>query len=240
MTPREQLHLAGEFWERVGFDLPFPRDLERVIPLAVPAWVVRLDGLRPLTARRWLLRRGLRLPLTTQDRPLDGCVLAYRGRAAIFLEAGLDADLGRVVLAHELGHLLADYERPRRRALGRLGVSVLPVLDGERAPAPEEEWAGLLAGVPLGPHVHLMERAFAPDLGGVSRAEREASELACELLAPESAVLTEGRDLPDAPLPWQEFLQQRFGIPPRWGAGYAARLLRRRRRQRSFSDFLGL
>src|SRR5262249_51625367 len=89
--------LAAEFWERAGVPLTFPRDLEPAIPLAVPAAVVRLEDLVPLTVRRWFLRRGIGLRLDVKDRPLDGCIVAYGGRAVLFLAAGLAADSARVI-----------------------------------------------------------------------------------------------------------------------------------------------
>ena len=235
--------LADEFWERAGLTGTLPRDLEGAVPLAAPVAVVRLGELRPLTVRRWCLRQGIRLPLDVRDRPLDGCVVAYRGRAVIFLEAGLAADQGRVILAHELGHFLADYEWPRRRVLLRLGPSVLPVLDGDRPPSGAEELAGVLAGVPLGAHAHFMERGFDPrSTAATARAERIASALACELLAPRRAVrgVAAARRLPDSPDSWVPLLRDEFGLPESWAAEYAARLLRRQTRGRTFTDLLGL
>jgi hypothetical protein len=235
--------LAADFWARAGQPAGFPRDLERAIPLAVSVGIVRLDGLRPIRVHRWLLRHGLRLPLNVTDRPLDGCIVAYRGRGVIFLAAGLDAAQERVILAHELGHYLADYESPRRRALRRLGASVLPILDGQRQPSPGEDLAGVLAGLTLGAHVHYMDRGFdLARLAAVDRAERTASELACELLAPRRAVLAlaEAGSLPNSPDPWRQLLREQFGLSADWSQLYAARLFRQSRGRRTFTDLLGL
>jgi len=161
-TNEDLLVLAADFWERVGSPLPYPRDLDEVILLTAPVWIVRLAGLRPSGARGWLHRRGLELPLTVAERPLDGCILAFRGRAVIFLEARLDPVYHRVILAHEFAHYLAEYERPRLQVVRRLGESVLPLLDGQRSATPPEVLAGALAGVSLGAHLHFMERTFDP------------------------------------------------------------------------------
>jgi hypothetical protein len=243
MTTPRITDLAAEFWSRVDVPASFPRDLEQAALLAAPIWVVRQSDLRPRTARSWLCRRGFGLPLTVRDRPLDGCIVAYRGRAVIFLEAGLAAAQTRVIFAHEFGHYLADYESPRRRVLRRLGPSVLPVLDGERQPTPAEELAAVLAGVPLGVHVHYMERSRDPRLtAATSCIERTASALACELLAPreEALAVAHERGLPSRPEPWRRLLVERFGFPDAWAGAYALRLLVERRRRRRFTDRLGL
>src|SRR5262249_39867807 len=148
--PEQIEALAADFWDRAGRPAAYPCDLEAALTLAAPVSVQRLNGLCPLAVRRWLLRHGIRLPLQVEDRPLDGCLMAYRGWAVIFLAAGLEAADERVILAHELGHFLGDYDWPRRRAVSRLGPGVLPVLDGERPPTPAEDLAGVLAGVALG------------------------------------------------------------------------------------------
>src|SRR5262249_5225675 len=152
------------------------------------------------------------------------------------------ADLERVILAHELGHFLADYEWPRRRVLRRLGPSVLPVLDGDRPPSGAEELAGVLARVPPGAPAPFMERGFAPQSpAATGRVERTASALACELLAPRRAVRDVGssRGLPDGPDSLVGLLRDEFGLPESWAAEYAIRLLRGRARGRTFTDLLG-
>ena len=84
--------LAASFWERVGMAPSWPRDLETVIARVVPVWVVARPRLTPGVARDWLRRRGLELPLDLPERPLDGCILAFRGNAVIFVDEALPAD----------------------------------------------------------------------------------------------------------------------------------------------------
>jgi hypothetical protein len=67
------------------------------------------------------------------------------------------------------------------------------VLDGVRAPTPEERLAGILGGLHLGTYTHLIERS---EVGTVDRvavveAEDRADRLALELLAPREAVLAQ-------------------------------------------------
>src|SRR5262249_5686999 len=110
MNPEQFAWQAEGFWERAGRRPSFPRDPEGVILLTLPVFIVRIPGLRPSAARGWLWQRGTRLPLAVPDRSLAGCIVAYRGRAGMFLEERLSAAETRVVLAHELAHYLADYE----------------------------------------------------------------------------------------------------------------------------------
>jgi hypothetical protein len=240
MRPNELEALAVEFWENASIT---SRDLELAIPLAVPASVIRLKDLRPVVIWRWLLRQGIRLSLAVQDRPLDGCIVAYRGHAVLFLTAGLEGCYERMILAHELGHWLAHYHRPRQRVLRRLGPSVQPVLDGERPTTTEEEVAGVLAGVVLGPHQHYMERDFDPRrIARTDQVERDATALACELCAPRRELFARAaaRGLAAKVDSWVRLLREEFAFPESWACVHAARQLSRCRERRRFTDYLGL
>jgi hypothetical protein len=242
MTTEQVGALAADFWERAGAPEPYPRTLDRAIVTTTPVWIVRLDGLCPDAAQHWLRRRGLTLPLTIPERRLHGCILAYCGQAVIFVEAGLSASLDRVIVAHEFAHYLAQYERPRLQAIRRLGAAILPLLDGHRPARTNEKLAAALSGVPLGAHVHFMERTFDPRLlRRTAQVEREANELACELLAPRQDVVAAmaGAATSEAGA-WETVLCERFGLAQPWAAAYALRLRRWARRRRSFSDLLGL
>jgi hypothetical protein len=240
MNPEQVAGMAEDFWERAGIRLTFPRNLERVILLTSPVFIVWIPNLRPSSGRGWLWQRGMRLPLAVQDRPLSGCIVAYRGRAGIFLEERLADEEARVVLAHEFAHYLADYELPRARAARRLGPEVLAALDGERPPTDAEGLAATLTGVSLKVHTHYMDRDFDPGrLATTDRVEQAANELACELLAPRQEVLARTTGLPETPAAWSELLAGVFGLPLPWANAYAVRMLRERGR-RSFSDILGI
>jgi hypothetical protein len=243
MSPERIVWLADDFWQRVGEPEPFPRRLEGAIVWTLPVFVVRLRGLSLCAARRWLLRRGQRLPLAAADRPLRGCLLAQFDRGVIFLEEDLSPEEQRAILAHELGHYLAEYEGPRRRIQRRLGPSVLPVLDGRRPATTAEELGATLARVRLRAHVHFMERTFDPlCLQSLQRSERIANELACELLAPRQTVLecVRTEQVERSQERWQELLCRRFGLPGNWAAAYASQLLGAHRPRRTFTDALGL
>jgi hypothetical protein len=102
------------------------------------------------------------------------------------VDAADPEDEQRFSLAHELAHFLRDYWRPRQLARERLGAQALDVLDGKRPPTPAERLGALLGGVPLGFHMHLMDRDAQrrPVDPESNDAERCADRLGCELLAP--------------------------------------------------------
>jgi hypothetical protein len=243
MTSDQVEALAAAFWECAGYEEAFPRSLERAILLTKPVSITRLPRLCPRAIADWLRRRVM-FPLAPADRWLNGCLICYRGTGFIFIEESLPAEDTRMIVAHEFGHFLAEYEWPRERVVRRLGPSVLPILDGDRAPAPAEWLGAALAGVPLGVHVHYLERAP----GGTypketALVERTADRLALELIAPWQAVWAELRargPLGNDPGRWPEVLQDRFGLPASWAVAYARRLRDRARRRRTFSDRWGL
>jgi hypothetical protein len=243
VTGKRREELAADFWERAGGGDEWPRPIEAALVRAAPAWVVREKGLTPASVGHWLRRRGVRLPLPEDGRPLDGCLVAFRGFAAVFVGAGLPLDEARVVIAHEVAHFLADYEAPRGRALRRLGPSVLPVLDGERPATAAEGWGAVLADIKLGAHVHYMDRRYDPARRPATDAiERAADELALELLAPRrlvTAALAARGPRPPQPAGWERLLLEHFGLPRRWAAFYARRLAAGAGRGKTFSEHLG-
>lgn len=244
MKTRLAQQLVADFWERVGAEEPFPRQLERSIMSITPVFVIKVHRQRLDTTyiRHRLQRRGVHLPTTWTDRPLNGCLVAYKGEAAIFVDGTLAADESRVVIAHEFGHYLADYEWPRLRALRGLGDGVLDVLDGTRPPAKSELFAATLAQVHVGAYVHYMDRSAGAGIAPlVMEVEETANIVAAELLAPRHAVLAEiarsgaghSREV------LVETLQRHFGLATPFAEWYAGRLAKHLRKRRSFSDILG-
>lgn len=235
MTPTQRERIAAAFWDRVGGRPAPPRDLAVAAAGACPVWVRASNGVTPHLVREWFAARGLRLPDGSRtDRPLLGCVVAHRGSGGIFVDANLPEADRRVIVAHELGHFLAEYLVPRERVVRRLGDAVLPVLDGDRPPTFAEEAAGWLAGVRVGVAVHVLHRGFDPD--SHDRSERSASELGLELLAGREevqAVTTDESAMFEA-------LTARFGLPASWATGYAKRLAADARRRVPLSKRWGI
>ena len=236
--------LAAAYWERVGRDEPFPRRLERVIPLFDPVSLVALTRLAPSGVSAWLRRRGAGVPIAAPERPLDGCLFVYRDQVAIFVDAGLDPNTRGLIVAHEFAHYLAEYRAPRERVARRLDPSLLLICDGDRAAGPDERLGATLAGVALAAHVHFMERPSGRRLPAATRAvEARADALALELIAPRRIVLgcaqAEGIAPGDRAL-LRALLEGRFGVPGRWAAPYARRLAAGAARRRGFSESWGI
>jgi hypothetical protein len=174
---------------------------------------------------------------------LNGCLVAFKGEAAIFVDGTLPADESRAIIAHEFGHYLADYEWPRVKALRHLGDAIVEVLDGARPPTNHELVAAALADVRVGVYVHYMDRSGDLDAAFlVGQVEETASIVGAELLAPRHAVLAETADTADGHdrAAIVRILEMRFGLPTGYANWYADRLARQIRRRRSFSETLGL
>jgi hypothetical protein len=139
---------------------------------------------------------------------------------------GSDADPEqRFSIAHELAHFLRDYWCLRRQVLKRLGTAALEVLDGDRPPTSQERLYALLRSVPLGFHLHLMERDSEgnPATSSIANAEHDADLLAYELLAPAAHVLSD--ELPAGKQALVRRLREFYGLPGIQAARYAGVLL---------------
>lgn len=245
MSERWLERLGDEFWTEAGGPLPFPRDLEQVLTIALPLAVARLPRLWVADAAAWLARRSIPCPLGTTDWPMHGCLIAYGGRGVILLDGADPDDERRFTLAHETSHFLLDYLRPRERAVARLGAGVVAVLDGHRPPTTAERVDALLAETPIGAYLHQMERR--PDgaigCGHLASAEGRADRLALELLAPAAEVR---RRLPRigsytaTVAALTGLLIRDFGLPRTVAGGYARHLMWEWRGEPSFRELLGL
>lgn len=219
--------VAERFWaDAGGAPSGFPRDLLNALSWALPVAPFELPGLSVDRANAWLAEHRFGLRLEIPDRPLRACILVHEGSGVLFVDASDADDERRFSVAHEIAHYLIEYDDPRRQARARLGGSILPVLDGRRAASWDERIGALLGGVTLTARLHLMERTPDGYLPGqdVSKAEREADELAFELLAPFDAVrahLPDSAERSDV----EAILHQTFGLPPASARLYASRLV---------------
>jgi hypothetical protein len=234
-TPLWVGELAEQFWATAGEPPPFPRDLQRAVALALPLAIVDLPRLRVAAIDTWLARNRSACRLGVGDRRLRACLVAHGGCGVVFLDGADPPAEHRFSLAHETAHFLVDYWQPRARAVARLGPPVLEVLDGRRAPAPTERIDAVLASVPLGAHVHLMDRTPDRHLASAREdaAERRADLLALEMLAPWAAVeaaLAEaldaaGRDGAAVRRVAVDLLITIFGLPVAVATSYAPRFV---------------
>jgi hypothetical protein len=221
--------LASCFWQEVGREEPFPRNLRRAIADALPVTIVLLPRLRLTSVDRWLEEQQIFCNVDAQDRALRACLVARRGHGLVFLDGTDPDDEQRFSLAHEIAHFPKEYWAQRRTVVERVGPSVLEVLDGDRPARAEERIHALLAHVPIGFHIHLLDRTADGHHadGTVTTAESSADLLAYELLAPADIVLR----LLDAAAPAQrraaaiDVLTKICGLPPSVASDYTSILL---------------
>ncbi len=240
--------LTAAFWESAG-DESFPRDLRPAIARSLPVSVVLLPDLDVTSIDSWLVGRGVICRLSAPDssasptgnRRLRACLVAYRDHGMIFLDATDPENEQRFSLAHELGHYLRHYWWPRRRASQRLGTPVLEVFDGARPAEAAERVHALLTRIPLDMHVHLMSHDRR-EPRSVPMAEREADQMAFELLAPSAHVLNAvSSEAPgDRRATAIELLLSYYGLPAKQANRYATLLVGGSTGSQSFVRRLGL
>ncbi len=231
--------LAEEFWQRAGPAPAFPRDLELPILFGLPLAIVKLPRLRASAVETWFAAHGRPHTMAGPERRLRGGLFAFAGRGVVFVDAADPPDEQRFSLSHEVAHFLADYLVPRERILARTGPGTADILDGRRRAMPSERIDGLLAGVTLGVHRHLMDRSPQNE-ARVGRSEGRADRLAVELLAPHDAVnrclqrlkRRTGADVAG-------ILVNNFGLPSSVAEFYAANYVARRAAVVPLSNWIG-
>lgn len=239
MDPRVRLW-SRRFWWAVGREPPPPRDLAPFVPQVLPLAVVYLPQLSVAEVVAWLARRRVVLPSLGPDRPLRGCLVAWRGRGLLLVDGTDSPEERRFTVAHEVAHFLLEHLLPRERAVRYLGHAVQEVLDGFRPPIPEERLEALLMGVPLRPALHRMDRPGCPE---AFHAECQADALALELLAPARwvrAFLPRGLRFIEGEKTVRRVLEGTFGLPLGPARWYARRLLERWAGGPSLREWLGL
>jgi hypothetical protein len=215
--------LATRFWETVGEPPPFPRDLRAALCWLPKLHLLEVPNLTLATATDHFARFGVPCRRPAEDRPLAGCFAGHCGTGVILLDATLELAELLFTLAHEVAHYLRDYDKPRRKVVGRLGPSALEVLDGLRPPTVNERLACVFREVAVGSHTHFLDRDRWGRAGTeeVREAEDAADRLACELLAPFTAVNASARS---DHISLTACLTSDFGLPPTEAAKYAALL----------------
>jgi hypothetical protein len=219
----------------------FPRNLSAEIPLRLPVTVVPLPQLTSEKIRDWLLQRKLHHRVAELPRGFHGCMVAWAGFGILFHDSEEGEPEQRFTLAHEVAHFVLDHWLPRTHAVRIFGEDILAVLDGLRAPTPEESMTALFERVSLEVQVKLMDRnpSGLYSTGKVAESERRADRLAQELLAPAALVTPLIKDVPEEE--GVERVMSRFGLPKQPAEAYVG-MLRRRLRLPSFSiqQFLGV
>jgi hypothetical protein len=220
------------FWQRAGGEpRKFPRNIETALLVALPVAIIYLPKLGVTAVEGWLARRNSNYRFACADRPLRGCLVAFAGKALIFVD-GTDAENERrFTVAHEAAHLLYDYLRPRKQAIASFGANIIGFLDGERLPTATERLHALLRSVPIGVHVSLLDRAAGePEVADmIGRSENRADRIALALVAPPAAVIA-ASDISARPFARRaksmtEQLVYKFGLPSAIAKAYSCSLL---------------
>src|SRR6516162_4071645 len=95
--------IAAVFWHSAGGRTKFgsPVAIDRAVPRALPAAVVRIDGLNTDHVQSFLARIGAEPWVGTAPRGLRGCLIADAGSALILVDGSDPEDEQRVTVAHE-------------------------------------------------------------------------------------------------------------------------------------------
>lgn len=200
--------VANAFWIAAGGREEFgnPVDIDRAVPRALPAGVVRVPRLDTAYVAQLLARLGADPLPSAGIRGLRGCVIADLGAALILVDSDDPADEQRMTVAHEVAHLLLHYLHPRQQAVRAFGTSIQAVLDRTRPPTPGERFSSAVRDMPIEPYRHAMDREHPGRSQQVAAIEAEADDLAIELLAPNKALRTLRSITPGA-------IRDRFGLP---------------------------
>ena len=222
----------------------YPRDLFALIPLRLPLAFVRVRELATNTLQQWLARRRISYRSEGPHRRLHGALVARAGRGVVFIDSSDEAAEQRFTAAHETAHFIEDHMAPRLKALKAFGETIRPVIDGQRAPTPEESVSSVLNRVPLGVRVHLMARGRTGTICSwdVEAREQRADRLALELLAPARAAIQVLRRIgcPDGSIQVDAAtaLSQHFDLPMSAARVYVTFLLGKARSRPKLSEVL--
>ncbi len=185
--------IAREFWRQAGIKPNPPYDIQGAVSLILPVDIVCLSELSIKRIEQWLKNRSITISIGFGDRSLHGFILTFKGSGFIFINGTDPEDERRYTIAHEVSHFILDYKIPRERAIKKLGIGILEVMDGFREPTYDERIDGVLSAVFVSPYMHLLEKS---DDGSfidlrVLDAENDADLLSLELLAPSAKIIRE-------------------------------------------------
>lgn len=241
MAPLWIQQIIDDFWTAAGTKEPFPRKLEASVCFALPIGIVKLSNLLISSIKDYLFKCQVPYRMEHADRPLHGCLVAYRGKGLIFID-GTDSDNEqRFTLAHEVSHFLFDYLLPRQKAIKHSGTQITEVLDGMRFPTMEERVDSILSGIPIGVHTHIIDKQKERTIC----IETNADRLALELIAPvgdvkrEIVKLIKYLSTEDSETIIFNTLVEKFGLPDDISYWYSKHL-KKRFFKKSVKEWLGI
>lgn len=221
------------FWKRAGGEpRKFPRNIEPALLTALPVAIIHLPKLGISAVEDWLAIRNATYRFACKDRPLRGCLIAFAGRALIFVDGTDSEGERRFTVAHEAAHFLCDYLHPRQQAIATFGPDIIEVLDGGRLPTAAERLHSVLRSVPIGIHADLLDRTAgeAQVAERIFRSENRADKIAFALVAPPHAVIaasdTAARPFERRAKSMIDQLVFKFGLPEQVAKAYSSSLLK--------------
>ena len=235
---------VNRFWQQCGEFEPFPRTLEKSVSLALPVAIVKLPHLKLHIIENWLARCGVPYSFNCRSRAVRGCLIAYGGHGAVFVDGADPDDEQRFTIAHELGHFMSDYLIVRETAISKFGEPITDVLDGLRLPSVPERVHAALASTSLVIYTNLMERDETSNSthSGVWKIEDRADRIALALLAPPEEVIantdTSAGHFRQRHQAITSVLCERFGLPLQIADTYAWSLLENVGRGPSWAEML--
>lgn len=200
----------------------FPRDMRRFAIDVIEIPVVFRPYLSISNVKRYLCalsgQQFTEEHLTTFDRDLFGILHIGPPSNIILLRENLPLHIVNFVIAHELGHFLADVYSIQRlwmKALPEQRVEVSKAFSWQAYDA-KLELQALIRGLPERPH-EIMERGDHEDEATVGR-EMLADLIARELIAPWEHVTKRFPNL--SRLEFTDEVHRTFGLPRRIAYGY--------------------
>lgn len=225
-------NIAKDFWNKIPIKKEPPYDIFGAVSLTMPLDIISLSGLTIAKIEKWLSERNVTLDMGISNRSLHGFILTFQDTGFIFIDGTDTIDERRFTVAHEVSHFILDYKIPREKAVSKLGVGILEVLDGYREATVTERVEGILSSNVIRPFTHLLEKSgdgsfFSQE---VFNAENDADSLALELLAPSANIVREIKgsfpkiQFQDFKARCNQLLHSKYGLPISISEDYSTQL----------------
>lgn len=193
ITKANIINIAKDFKLKAGIKNSIPYDISGAVSLVMPIDIISLSELSLSKIQQWLNDREILFTTEVDNRLLHGFIIIFKGNGFLFVNGTDSEEDRRFTIAHEVSHFILDYQLKRNRAIKKIGIEILEVLDGYRQPTIDEQIDGVLLSVDVTPFTHMVEKDGDGSFESLKNfnAENNADTLALELLAPSQAVIKE-------------------------------------------------
>ncbi|GCF11395.1 hypothetical protein [Dictyobacter arantiisoli] len=193
----------------------FPRDIATLAAFGLDIPIISQPNLSVRNAQKFFCAlEGKKVPegeSLVQDRRLYGLLHIGPPSNLILFDSNIPSDLANYVIAHEIGHFVADVMIVQQHWLHSFSMHPLAIKKFFSWQCHDEwlEVQGLLKGLPERPH-HIMERG-RNELSETGRREWLADLIARELLSPWQIIAPHFRQ--HGPQNFCSLLQKHYGLP---------------------------